>query len=72
LLRISYRSQLPSPGGSYEKVNHRAAHVAGAGSAFIDVDQKADLTLFDPPPPWTLDERSNLSRQEIHLVWEKA
>jgi len=30
----------------------------------IDIDQKANLTLFDPAQTWTFDEKANLSRSK--------
>lgn len=45
-----------------EKVTTAPRALLGMASPVIDVDQKANLTLFDPSHEWTLDNESNLSK----------
>jgi dihydroorotase len=45
-----------------EKISVAPRKVLGLEVPVIDVDAKANLTLFDPECQWTLDEKNNLSK----------
>ncbi len=45
-----------------EKATSAPRSLLGLDVPVIDVDQKANLTLFDPAAEWTLDESTNLSK----------
>ncbi len=45
-----------------EKVTTTPRALLGLEVPMIDVDQKANLTLFDPSAQWVLDEATNLSK----------
>jgi dihydroorotase len=45
-----------------EKVSTAPRTLLGLDVPVIDVDQKANVTLFDPAAEWTLDEKTNLSK----------
>lgn len=47
-----------------EKVTHGPRAVLNLESPVIDVEAKANLTLFDPNQKWTLDEKTNLSKSK--------
>jgi dihydroorotase len=38
---------------------------------FIDVEAKANLTLFDPSHEWILNDETNLSKSKNSPWWEK-
>jgi len=45
-----------------EKVTSNPRKLLGLDVPKIDVEEKADLTLFDPNKTWTFDEKVNLSK----------
>ncbi len=45
-----------------EKITSAPRALLGLEVHSVDVDQKADLTLFDPSAEWILDEKSNQSK----------
>ncbi len=47
-----------------EKVTTNPRTMLGIEVPQIDIDQKANLTLFDPEAEWTLDGKSNLSKSK--------
>ncbi|MCU0396640.1 MAG: dihydroorotase [Cyclobacteriaceae bacterium] len=47
-----------------EKVTSAPRKVLGLQVPFIDVNQKANLTLLDPSRTWILDEKTNLSKSK--------
>lgn len=51
-----------------EKITVAPRKVLGLEVPVIDVDAKANLTLFDPARTWTLDEKSNSSKS-VNSPW---
>jgi dihydroorotase len=47
-----------------DKVTHNPRRILNLPLPVIDVDQKANLTLFDPERTWTLDEKTNYSKSK--------
>lgn len=47
-----------------EKVTNGPRAVLGLEQPVIDLEAKANLTLFDPTRVWTLDEKTNLSKSK--------
>lgn len=45
-----------------EKITSNPRQLLGLNSPMIEVDQPANLTLFNPEKTWRLDERTNLSK----------
>ncbi|MFN3841455.1 MAG: dihydroorotase [Cyclobacteriaceae bacterium] len=51
-----------------EKITVAPRKILGLEVPVIDVDAKANLTLFDPEHLWTLDEKSNFSKS-VNSPW---
>jgi len=51
-----------------EKITSAPRKVLGLEVPVIDVNAKANLTLFDPERTWTLDEKSNVSKS-VNSPW---
>jgi dihydroorotase len=51
-----------------EKITSAPRKILGLEVPVIDVNEKANLTLFDPGRIWTLDEKSNLSKS-VNSPW---
>ena len=47
-----------------EKIATNPRKLLGLDVPRIDVDEKANLTLFDPNKTWTFDEKVNLSKSK--------
>lgn len=47
-----------------EKVTYGPRRLLGLEVPLLEVDAKANLTLFDPDRTWTLDEKTNLSKSK--------